>query len=157
MLRIETFSDLLQSIPKAMSFGSYDAILHAMAVLDYLPTEAIPGKIKSGRRELVLKLAPAPKILPMFRKLAPAAFLVGFKLEVDVDKEELWSRAHKLIEHAGADLVVANLLPSDAPENHVAYLIRPDFNKRLYPPEEISGKREIAWTIVEETTTTLNS
>jgi len=155
LVTAETFDDVYELMPRLVGSQRFDAIFHAMAVLDYLPTEPIPGKIKSGRRELILKLAPSPKILPMLRKMVGDVFLVAFKLEVGVKPAELWSRAHKLIENAGADVVVANLMPLGAPENHSAYIIRPDYSDQLYPPEEIVGKKEIAWSVVEEATTAL--
>lgn len=152
VIAVDSFSELLKSVPVIMNAGNFDCIIHAMAVLDYLPTEAIPGKIKSGRRELILKLTPAPKILPMFRKFAPSSFIVGFKLEVDITTKELCERAHKLIEQAGADMVVANLMPWDKPEQHTAYLVHPNEGDSTYAPEEIVGKKQIAWSVVEEVT-----
>ncbi|HNT36528.1 MAG TPA: phosphopantothenoylcysteine decarboxylase [bacterium] len=149
---VESFDELHHSVPTLMNATRFDCVIHAMAVLDYLPTEKIPGKIKSGRRELILKLAPAPKILPLFRMYAPNAFLVGFKLEVDVSTEELCQRAHKLIEQAGADMVVANLMPSEKPDLHTAYLVHPNVAHSVNVPEEIVGKKQIAWTVVEEVT-----
>ena len=56
---------------------------------------------------MTLKLVPAPRVIDGARKLAPDAFVVGFKTEYDVSNEELLEAAkNKLGE--GLDMVVAN-------------------------------------------------
>jgi phosphopantothenoylcysteine decarboxylase/phosphopantothenate--cysteine ligase len=54
-----------------------------------------------------LKLVPAPRVLNEVRKLAPKAFIVGFKAEHGVSDEQLLEAAKEKLGE-GLDMVVAN-------------------------------------------------
>ncbi|MDB5391690.1 MAG: phosphopantothenate--cysteine ligase [Planctomycetaceae bacterium] len=71
--------------------------------------DASAGKIKSGHRELWLRLVPTPKLIDFIRQ--PWGFkgqLVKFKLEVGLSDEELLRIAEASRTHSQADLMVAN-------------------------------------------------
>jgi phosphopantothenoylcysteine synthetase/decarboxylase len=98
------------------------AIVHAAAVGDYAPRPA-RGKIPSGRRELVLKLEPTPKIVAGLRRLFPESLIVQFKLEVGLGAEALCAKARASARTYGADLVVANDLRDVSPTRHRAFVL----------------------------------
>ncbi|MDD5575113.1 MAG: phosphopantothenoylcysteine decarboxylase, partial [Candidatus Omnitrophica bacterium] len=105
--RFKYFDQLLGLVSSALARKHYDVILHCAAVSDYL-LEPVSGKISSGRKQLVLRLTPAPKLVRIMRRLNPRAFLVMFKLEGEVTDAVLLKRALEAMKKVSADLVVAN-------------------------------------------------
>jgi phosphopantothenoylcysteine decarboxylase/phosphopantothenate--cysteine ligase len=89
--------------------GAFSAVFHAMAVMDFAPSEARPEKRASGA-PWTIELHPTPKMIDRFGVWFPNACLVGFKLESGITEAELVSRAARLARRCGADIVVANLL-----------------------------------------------
>ena len=57
---------------------------------------------------ITLKLEKVPKIISKVKKINPEIFLVGFKAEYDLSREELIKSASKRVEEFGIDLMVAN-------------------------------------------------
>ena len=105
----------LRAIAETLSpFGSRAAFYLAAAVSDfYVPLSCMAEhKIQSsevGARGLTLQLAKTPKMLGALRsRWAPAAFVVGFKLETE--ESILVSKAAKSIASYGLHAVVANIL-----------------------------------------------
>ena len=123
LIEIETIDDLLITIQEKLKGKSFDAIIHAMAVLDYSPEKQSEGKIASIKDTLTITLLKTPKVIKQIRALWPHAFLIGFKLEVGLSKDELMGRAYASIIESGADLVVANNQDEIAEDKHRAYLI----------------------------------
>ncbi len=107
--RFRFFNDLFELTKTRLKRNSYDFILHAAAVSDYL-CSAVAGKISSSNPGLVLKLSRAPKIIEFMRRLNPKAFLVMFKLESNVSDSVLFKRTLEAMKKSKADLVVANTL-----------------------------------------------
>ncbi len=57
------------------------------------------------------------------KKWNPAITLFGFKLLVNVPKEELFAVARQSIERNGADYILANDLKDIGENQHIAYLV----------------------------------
>ncbi len=103
------FDELLGLIKKTLTIKKYDIIIHCAAVSDYT-CKPVPGKISSKKKNIVLNLKAAPKIISLIRQFNPRALLVMFKLESGVTDRVLIKRASLALKRAGADLVVANRL-----------------------------------------------
>lgn len=117
----DEFGGLFQ---RAIEDESFDAVIHAAAVSDYLcagvfeadrsriiPERERAGKIKSDASELWLRLVRAPKLVDRVRE--PWGFqgvLVKFKLEVGTSEADLLDIAERSRRHSQADLMVANEL-----------------------------------------------
>lgn len=123
LIEIETIDDLVTTIYERLKENLYDAIVHAMAVLDYTPEKNSGGKITSNKDRLAVTCVRTPKIIKLIRKLWPHAFLIGFKLEVGLSRDELIERAYTSLMESGADLVVANNQDEIVGDKHHAYLI----------------------------------
>ncbi|MCG3196335.1 MAG: hypothetical protein GHCLOJNM_00808 [bacterium] len=123
----------------------FDAWIHAMAILDFIPAETSPEKIDSDREEWNLKLIPTPKIIRRFKALYPDALLVGFKLETGDNLEDLKSAARHLGIKADCNLVVANFAPFKNPGKHTGFLFEPSVEKWSEP---YIGKEAIADALV---------
>ena len=85
---------------------SYDIFIATAAVSDFSP-EKVCGKIKSGKC-LSIILNPTPKIIDEARKAFPDLFIIGFKAEYGLSKEELRAVAKNFLKEKKLDLVVAN-------------------------------------------------
>jgi phosphopantothenoylcysteine decarboxylase/phosphopantothenate--cysteine ligase len=83
-----------------------DVIIHAAAVSDYT-VEKQSGKI-SSEKGLALELTPATKVLEKIKGLNSSVFLIGFKAEWNVSKDQLVKRAFDKLKVAKANLIVAN-------------------------------------------------
>jgi phosphopantothenoylcysteine decarboxylase/phosphopantothenate--cysteine ligase len=102
--------------------GAQDVFLAAAAVADFRPQHWSEGKRDSGEG-ISLTLVPTEKILDEVKKAAPAVFLVAFKAEAGISRDELAARARERMKKAGADMIVANEVgPSrgmETPDNEV--------------------------------------
>jgi len=114
-------ADLLGEAEEIVSRG-VDCIIQAAAIADYtcVPVE---GKLSSRVPELTIRMHPTPKVIDRLRALAPDALLVAFKLESEVDQEELFARARATLVRSGADLVVANHLSGHTSASHAAWVL----------------------------------
>lgn len=138
IVRFVFFDDFLKLVKSELKNGSYSVMIHSAAVADYTPISPEKGKIKSGKRELTIKLEPTIKIVDLVKKIAPKIFLVKFKLEVGVTKEKLIEVAHGSMLKSQADLIVANEF-RETGKNHKAYIINP--GRQI---TECIGKEKIA-------------
>jgi len=97
------------------------------------------SKISSDVDDLVLLLKRTPKIISMFKQLAPKAVLVGFKLLNDVSYEKLIETGYGVLKRNDCDFVLANDLKEVSSGQHIGYLI--DANRQV---ERMTSKKEIA-------------
>jgi phosphopantothenoylcysteine synthetase/decarboxylase len=145
LVEVETVDDLIRAVREEMGRTNYDAIVHAMAVLDYVPESYISEKTPSGKEEWWIKLVKTPKVIKIIRELAPGAFLIGFKLQYNRTKEELIRIAHNSLLNNKANLVLANDLADIERGEHIGYLIDPQGQVVAVA----KGKEEIARKIID--------
>jgi phosphopantothenoylcysteine decarboxylase / phosphopantothenate---cysteine ligase len=128
---------------RASTLASAAAVLVPAALADYTLAPA-KGKIRSrDRPTLRLELGPAPRVLPLLRRLAKApARLVAFKLLAEADEPAQEQEGRLLQQETGADWVVANDVGAlGSAETRVLVLPRGDRPWRLRGPKaEVAGK-----------------
>ncbi|MGT2832046.1 phosphopantothenate--cysteine ligase [Streptococcus halotolerans] len=156
------------SLQKALEslVPKHHVLIHAMAVSDYTPVymtdleelkqtsnvdqllekNNTETKISSKSDYQVLFLKKTPKLISQVKQWNPSIQLIGFKLLVDVSKEELVSVARESLRKNRADLIVANDLSQITADAHQAWLVGHDII------QEASTKREIAQLIYKEVT-----
>ncbi|MDD4183748.1 MAG: phosphopantothenoylcysteine decarboxylase [Candidatus Omnitrophica bacterium] len=100
------FEDFKEKITRELKTGCYDTIIHSAAVSDYRLVKVFKGKIASGKKSLILKLAPAEKIIKIMRKLQKNATLIQFKLEIK--RKSLVKKAFQSLKENKSDFVIAN-------------------------------------------------
>jgi phosphopantothenoylcysteine synthetase/decarboxylase len=144
LIEIETNDDLITVLREKLKSRRFDAIVHAMAVADYVPARAKPNKTPSNKDEWMLKLVKTSKVITIIRDIWPEALLVGFKLEVNRTKEDLIKIARKLLKKSGSDLVVANDKKNISRNSHTAYMVTGDGNVS----KPLKSKKEIAKSII---------
>jgi len=128
IINFKYYDQIYQILKKKISSKKFDIIIHSCAIPDYVPKAIFNGKIKSGKKELIIKLKPTIKIVDQIKKWDPDIFLVKFKLEVDKTKNKLINIAYKSLLESKAELIVANEF-NDIKKNHKAYII--DKNKNI--------------------------
>lgn len=144
LMEIETNNDLVKILQKRLSGKRYDAIIHAMAIADYVPAKPKPNKTPSARKELIVRLVRTTKVISIIRNIWPDALLVGFKLEVNKTKEELIKIARVFLKRSRADLIIANDCKNISGSRHIAYLVSNDYHK----PCRFKNKKQIAKGII---------
>jgi len=144
IIEIETNDDLIKVLHEKLKSRKFDAIVHAMAVADYVPARTKTNKTPSNKNEWMLKLVKTSKVITIIRDIWPEALLVGFKLEVNRTKEDLIKIARKLLKKSGSDMVVANDKKNISRNSHTAYMVTGD--GKVSKP--LKGKKEIAKNII---------
>jgi phosphopantothenoylcysteine synthetase/decarboxylase len=114
-----TTANLLDKF-KALAQQPVDAVFHAAAVSDYAfgkiwvrsPTgelsEIKSGKIATLAGTLLAELVPTPKVIAELRGLFPQARLVGWKFEMDGDRNSVLAAAARQLHECRTDACVAN-------------------------------------------------
>ncbi|MCM8774091.1 MAG: hypothetical protein NC820_05090 [Candidatus Omnitrophica bacterium] len=121
------FDELKNILEEELKLNRYDVIIHSAAVSDYKLRFAFKGKIPSGKKELILKLVPTPKLIKIIRNLGRNSFIVQFKLEIE--KEGLMKKAYQSLKNNKSDLVVANSW-EDLKSSYKAFIIDKKKNVR---------------------------
>lgn len=88
-----------------------------------LPQHTNHGKISSNQDDLVITMKQAPKIIQDIKSKQASLYLIGFKLLSETSLESLIKAAHKQIEVANSDLVIANRLEDINAEQHIAHFV----------------------------------
>lgn len=144
LIEIETNNDLIKVLQEKLKNRKFDAIIHAMAVADYVPARAKQSKTSSKKEEWLVKLVKTPKVINIIRITWPEAFLVGFKLEVNRTKDEIIKIARRFLTKSKANLIVANDYKYISRNRHIAYMVTGD--RKISKP--LKGKKAIAKNII---------
>jgi phosphopantothenoylcysteine synthetase/decarboxylase len=144
LLPVDTVDDLIAVFKAELPTG-YDAVVHAMAVLDFAPAEVREEKTSSDLSEWTVRLTPTPKAARLVKALAPKTFFVGFKLEVGEEQGSLIEIARAWAARNGADIVVANDLKDIERGTHVGYIVRADGNVESVA----EGKEALARALID--------
>lgn len=153
---IENVQELFEMMKPLVK--THDVLIHSMAVSDYTPiymtgfeqlttsqdlTEFLnktnkQSKISSKDNYQVLFLKQTPKIISQVKKWNPNIRLIGFKLLVDVSKEELLTVARASLTKNQAEIIVANDLSDISDNQHHAYLVKINSVIKADTKEEIA-------------------
>ena len=156
IVQIENVAELLETLEPLVH--THDVLIHAMAVSDYTPVymtglEAVAAssdmteflnktnsesKISSQDDVQVLFLKKTPKIISLVKKWNPDIRLIGFKLLVNVTKEELLKTARDSLIKNQAEIIVANDLTEISNHGHRSYLVGKDTVTQAQSKEEIA-------------------
>jgi phosphopantothenoylcysteine decarboxylase/phosphopantothenate--cysteine ligase len=129
-----SLNDLLKLV-KTRKLNQFDIIIVCAAISDYIPKKQ-KGKIPSRKEKLVVEMDPAPRIIPILRKKAPKAKIVGFKVEEKKDK--IKEKAMTLLKNNKLDLVIGNTISGFSSDENEIWI----FNKKGKSINK-KGKKEI--------------
>ncbi|MGN0176846.1 MAG: phosphopantothenoylcysteine decarboxylase [Methanobrevibacter sp.] len=145
VIHVETGNEMNEAILSLIP--DFDIFISTAAVSDFEFKKKDDKKIDSSS-SLSLDLKPATKIIRQVKKINPNIFLVGFKAEFNVSKDEIICCARKQIEHAGTDIVVANDISKEecsfGSDNNEVFIVDDDV---LSVP--LASKMEIAKVILD--------
>ena len=110
VIRVQTSKEMNDAVLKLVS--DMDIFISAAAVSDFEFRQKSDKKIDSSS-SLFLNLKPTTKIIRQIKQINPDIFLVGFKAEFNITRDEIVSCARKQIADAGTDLVIANDISKD--------------------------------------------
>jgi phosphopantothenoylcysteine decarboxylase/phosphopantothenate--cysteine ligase len=104
---VRSTDDMYDEVIKHLSTGSYDSFISVAAVADYTP-EYKAGKISSGKTDLSIQLKPTIKIIKSVREKYPSLFIVSYKAEVGITKDELILKGQQFQNQNKVEMVCAN-------------------------------------------------
>lgn len=107
VVHVKTSSQMSEALKKEMR-QKWDIVILAAAVSDYTPEKPSKTKLDSDLSRISLKMKKVPKMINDIKKIQKNVFLVGFKAETGISKEQLIKKARAKIVQAGCDLVIAN-------------------------------------------------
>lgn len=108
----------------ALSNDSIDVWIHTAAVLDYVVSDPVEGKIASQQGPLQITLQESKKHIFELKNRCKGALRIGFKLESGIPQKDLIYRAHAQILHSEMSAVIANRLEDiDDPNKARGYLV----------------------------------
>lgn len=145
-------ADLEKALKGILENEKIEAVIHAMAVSDYMVKELTTlediregktldasKKISSDIENLVIVMKKTPKVIQSIKKWNPETLLVGFKLLSNVSREELIQVGHGLLLKNRCTFVMANDLKEMNESGHKGYLIHEDKTyDRMETKEEIA-------------------
>ena len=122
---------------------THDVFIHSMAVSDYTPVymtdlneveqaehvsdllnrQNTESKISSKEDYQVLFMKKTPKVISLVKTWNPDICLIGFKLLVNVSKDELFTVARESLQKNKACYILANDLTEIKGDKHYAYLL----------------------------------
>jgi len=153
LVNVETTDEMHEAVVSELKSKHYDIVIAVAAAADWTPGKPFSYKVSSHQtRSLELKLKPTVKIIDSVKKVSPKTFLVAFRAEYKLPKEQLIESAHKRLLEAKADLIVVNDVGKKGAgfgtETNEVFIV--DKNKcTVHVP--MAKKREIAAKILDVT------
>ena len=129
IIKISTSNEIFNVVKKEMR-KKFDIVIMAAAISDYIPDKPSKNKIKSTKNKIKISLKKAPKLINFIKKYQKNVFLVGFKAETNISKNELITLAKKKMNESNADMIIANDIGSHRykknPESNEVLIIDSD-------------------------------
>jgi len=154
----KTFDEYMELLQYIIEEKQPDIVMLMAAVSDF-GVKPTSGKISSSEHQFKpLALERLPKVIKLVKEWDRSVFLVGFKLLVGSDRDDLVEAAWDSVERNRCDLVVANDLSNYIDEGfHRITLVRPRANdedgKKV---QDYAGPlEELAQKIIQEVSVTL--
>lgn len=175
IVEVTSVQELLSEVTNQLKTHTFEVVVHSMAVSDYyltgtasheqlvgqlrdsptaeegleqgfVPISEVPQKLSSKTATMYFKLEQTPKVIHLIKQLQPETCLVGFKLLVAPDEQQLFEVATAIMEKNDCDFVLANDKTKIHGDQHLGHLIdrRGDF-------QTYTSKQAIAQGIVEQT------
>ncbi len=106
IIEVESVEDMRNAVLEQAK--THDIFISAAAVSDFIPKIENEANKISSSEDITLKLERAPKIIGEVKGINENIFLVGFKAEYGISRDELIKSANERIEEHNLDLMVAN-------------------------------------------------
>ncbi len=151
LVSVETTEQMHEAVVSQLRTTKYDIMIAVAAAADWTLEKPYSHKISTRKvRSLDLKLKPTRKIIDRVKEASPKTFLVAFRAEYKLAKEALIESAHKRLQEAKADLIVANDVGKKGvgfgTETNEVFIVDKEKNIVHVPT---SSKREVAGKILD--------
>lgn len=150
-IHVQTTTEMSEAIESLVH--DFDIFISTAAVSDFKPIEVKDKKV-SSINSIDLTFKPTVKIIRRIKKINPDIFLVGFKAEFNITKEQIINCAKKQIRDAGTDMVIANDIGNEnchfGSDNNQVLIVT---DKIIEVP--LSSKKAISKKILDEITLNL--
>ncbi len=104
---VSSTEEMYRKVREELINTSYDGFISVAAVSDYKPSYQA-GKIPSKKEKLTIELTPTIKIIEKIKQEFPELYIIAFKAEVGIEKEELIRRGRELLDKYKLQMVCAN-------------------------------------------------
>ena len=143
LTEVETNEQMHAAAQAAVAERGAQAAIFAASVLDYVPKQRIPGKIRSNQNSLTIECEPTPKIIGTVTPTGPVK--VGFKLEAALNMIRACEIADEYIRKYGLSAIIINDLAEVDSQHHRAWMFEAqDVTRSPGTPLRIDGKRPLA-------------
>jgi phosphopantothenoylcysteine decarboxylase/phosphopantothenate--cysteine ligase len=151
VIQVETTNQMHDAVASELKARKYDVVIAAAAAADWELEKPYSHKISTHRlKELELKLKPTRKIIDSVKKISPRAFLVAFRAEYKLPKQDLIDSAHSRLLEANADLIVVNDVSKKgagfATETNEVFIVD---KEKAVVHVPLTSKREVAARILD--------
>jgi len=110
LIEFTDFRDLRERLGTLMGTDAWTGVVHAAAVGDYSVANPLTdGKLSGDQSEMIIRLKPNPKLLPLIKELArdKTVKVIGFKLTLNESDDQTLAKARALLGPT-VDAVVGN-------------------------------------------------
>lgn len=147
--RFRNFDDYSQWLQHCVQMGRPDVVVLAAAVSDYGVANFVNGKVRSGS-DTTIELSPLPKLIGQIKQWHPECLLVGFKLLMNSNDEELIEAAFDSINKNSCEMVIANDLRDIKDDNHRLLIVHGDEEVRTFRKNDSPDPNYLAKVVMEE-------
>lgn len=149
---VQSTREMYDKVMEELRSTNYDVAVATAAPADYAPASTSRRKIGTANNSrLVVELEATPKIVDEVKKVSANIFLLAFRAQSNLSRDELVSDAYDRLKKASADLIAVNNVGRD----DIGF--RSDFNEIILLDRQgktrvlnRSPKRRIARIILDE-------
>jgi phosphopantothenoylcysteine decarboxylase/phosphopantothenate--cysteine ligase len=149
VVSVDTAEAMQRAVSEELGAGAGEIVIAAAAVGDWKPIQPAEAKISTSTGRLTIEFEPTPKIIDTIKRDYPETFLVAFRAQHDLSKEELLDDARARAGRASADLIAVNDVSRAGTgfetDTNEMYLLGPDGFEEHIP---LASKLDVAQRIV---------
>lgn len=108
LIPAKTTHDMYDATIKQLKVARYDVVIATAAAADYSPGVELKKIETHTNPKITLELQATPKIIDEIKKVSPGTFLVAFRAQTAMSRDELVEDGYERLEKAGADLIAVN-------------------------------------------------
>jgi len=151
VIPVETTDQMYSTVISALKAIKFDVVVAAAAAADWKVEKPFSYKVSTHKHDsLSLDLKPTRKIIDQIKKISPRTFLVAFRAEYRLPREDLIENAYKRLLEAKADLIVVNDVGQKGAgfgtETNEVFIVD-KYRKIVHVP--MSQKRQVASKILD--------
>lgn len=148
---VQTTTQMYEAVVSELKSKKYDIMIAAAAAADWTVEKPFSQKVSTHKLGMLsLKLKPTKKIIDSVKKASPKTFLVAFRAEYNLSKEDLIESGYERLLNANADLIVVNDVGKEGAgfgtETNEAVIID---RKKKTIDVPLAHKREVARKILD--------